>query len=60
MNGHTSGTPSLFRYQLSQPVVHTVFGIAARSSALNDSVADAVGSTVSNSARRQRWIHRTM
>src|ERR1700757_2979488 len=60
VSGHTSGTPSLLRYQLLQPVVHTVSGIAARSFALKRSVAEGVGSTVSNSRLRQPSIHRRM
>lgn len=52
-NGQTSGIPSLFRYQLSQPVVQTVFGIAARNTVLYASVAADFGSMVSNSP----WRH---
>jgi len=58
--GPNLGHTVFVQVQLSQPVVRTVSGIAARSFALKLSVADHVGSTVSNSPRRQRWIHRSM
>jgi hypothetical protein len=57
LHGHVLGTPFASRYQLLQPVTHTVSFMAPRSRSWNARVASAVGASARTSPFRSRRMH---